>query len=118
MRRTLDDVARAAGVSRATVSRVVNHQPGVAPPVRDRVWQVIDEIGYRPHQGARALAGGRADVVDLLIVDDDPQALSANPHYARIVSGVTGALADSGVQLRIRLAPKAGDLARVSGLRG
>lgn len=110
MRRTLDDVARAAGVSRATVSRVVNHQPGVAPECRRRVRQVIDELGYRPHLGARALANGQAGVVDLVIVDDDPDALSANPHYARVIAGVVTALADTDVHLRVRLGATGSDV--------
>ena len=108
MRPTLEDVARAAGVSRATVSRVVNNQPGVAPPVREWVRGVIAETGYQPHLGARALVSGQADVVDLVIVDDDPRALSANPHYSRVISGVVEVLARKEVQLRVKLVTHAG----------
>src|SRR3954451_16856327 len=62
----LEDVARAAGVSRSAFSRVVNDQPGVTSPVRQRVWRVVRELGYRPDQVARALASGQADAIDVM----------------------------------------------------
>jgi len=104
-RPTLEDVARLAGVSRSTVSRVINRQPGVAPVHRRLVQEAILELGYRPHLGARALASGRADTLDLVIIDDDPEALSANPHYARVIAGTVKALAGKDVRLQIRLLP-------------
>lgn len=45
---TIKDIARLAGISHATVSRVLNHQPSVRPAMRDRVWQVIKEYNYTP----------------------------------------------------------------------
>lgn len=56
---TLRQVAKLAGVSLATASRVINHHPGVRPQVRERVWQVIREHGYQPNQVARSLATQR-----------------------------------------------------------
>lgn len=56
---TLEEVARLAGVSRSTVSRVINEHSGVRPEVRERVWQVIRQCGYRPNLAARALASQR-----------------------------------------------------------
>ncbi|MFC0435114.1 LacI family DNA-binding transcriptional regulator [Kutzneria buriramensis] len=110
-RPTLEDVARLAGVSRSTVSRVINRQPGVAPPHRRLVQEAIAELGYRPHLGARALASGRADAVDLVIVDEDPAALSADPHYARVIAGTVNALVGKkDVRLQIRLTSEATDL--------
>ena len=58
---TLDQIARLAGVSRSTASRVINEHPNVRPEVRERVWQVINEQGYRPNQAARDLASRRSD---------------------------------------------------------
>jgi DNA-binding LacI/PurR family transcriptional regulator len=100
---TLEDVARAAGVSRSTVSRVVNSQVEVAPGVRRRVQRTIEELGYQPHPAARALASGRADVVDLVVVDDCAASFGANPYYTRVVVGVLGALAGTYVQLRLHV---------------
>ena len=53
------DVARLAGVSQKTVSRVVNNAPYVRPDVRDRVNRAIEELGYRPNVAAQALARER-----------------------------------------------------------
>ena len=53
------DVARAAGVSQKTVSRVVNEAPYVRAEVRDRVLAAIDELGYSPNVAARSLVNQR-----------------------------------------------------------
>ena len=63
---TLADVARRAGVSTATVSRVINHTGQVAQETIDRVNQVIEEIGYRPHASARNLASGRTYTIGFI----------------------------------------------------
>ncbi|MER7376146.1 LacI family DNA-binding transcriptional regulator [Streptomyces lanatus] len=59
MATTMTEVARAAGVSQKTVSRVVNGEPHVSPDVRDRVLRAIRELDYRPNNAARALLLGR-----------------------------------------------------------
>ena len=56
---TLEQIAKLAGVSRSTASRVLNGQPNVRPDVRERVLQVIREHGYQPDLAARALASKR-----------------------------------------------------------
>lgn len=58
---TLKQIAKLAGVSRSTASRVINQHPNVRPAVRERVLQVIDQQGYRPNQIARLLAARRSD---------------------------------------------------------
>ncbi|MER7480232.1 LacI family DNA-binding transcriptional regulator [Streptomyces sp. NPDC126510] len=63
------DVAKAAGVSHQTVSRVVNSSPRVKKTTRDRVLKVIDELGYKPNRLARALAGGVVRSVTVLTSD-------------------------------------------------
>ena len=62
------DVARQAGVSQKTVSRVVNGAPHVRPEVRDRVLAVIGELGYQPNVAARALVTQRTHVIGVLAV--------------------------------------------------
>ena len=64
---TLEEIAKLAGVSRSTVSRVVNDQPNVRAPVRERVWQVIRETGYQPHAAARSLVTRRTRIVGVII---------------------------------------------------
>ena len=66
---TIIDVAQAAGVSYATVSRVLNNDPHVAPDTRDRVIRSVTRLGYTVNQQARTLAGGRSHVVGLLVPD-------------------------------------------------
>ena len=58
---TLEEIARLAGVSLSTASRVINDHPNVRPDVRKRVWQVIREQGYQPNPAARSLALRRAN---------------------------------------------------------
>jgi DNA-binding LacI/PurR family transcriptional regulator len=60
------DVARLAGVSHQTVSRVINDSPNLRPETRRRVQEAIDRLGYRPNTLARALVRGRTEVIGLI----------------------------------------------------
>ncbi|WP_051392870.1 LacI family DNA-binding transcriptional regulator [Glycomyces arizonensis] len=64
---TMGDVARLAGVSKMTVSNVVNNRPGVSEPVRRRVMEVVRESGYRINVSARTLRSGRTGVLGLAV---------------------------------------------------
>jgi LacI family transcriptional regulator len=66
---TIIDVAREAGVSIKTVSRVVNREAGVHAETREQVEQVMARLNYRPKQSARSLAGGRSFLIGLLYYD-------------------------------------------------
>jgi LacI family transcriptional regulator len=66
---TIVDVAREAGVSIKTVSRVLNHEPGVHESTRDAVLKVVEALRYRPKQSARSLAGGRSFLIGRLYYD-------------------------------------------------
>lgn len=57
---TLRQVAKLAGVSLTTASRVINGHASVSTQVRERVWRIINEKGYKPNQAARSLAARRA----------------------------------------------------------
>ncbi|MCC3763342.1 LacI family transcriptional regulator [Glycomyces sp. TRM65418] len=63
----MSDVARLAGVSKMTVSNVVNNRPGVSDPVRRRVLEAIQECGYRLNVNARTLKAGRTGVIGLAV---------------------------------------------------
>ncbi|WP_017726549.1 catabolite control protein A [Halalkalibacterium ligniniphilum] len=69
MNTTIYDVAREAGVSMATVSRVVNGNPNVKPATRKKVLEAIDRLGYRPNAVARGLASKRTTTVGVIIPD-------------------------------------------------
>ena len=66
MATTIDDVARAAGVSTSTVSYVLSGKRPISAPTRQRVERAIRDLGYRPHAGARALASSRTNVLALM----------------------------------------------------
>jgi len=76
---TIDDVARAAGVARVTVSRVLNNGSNVRPETRERVRRAVEELGYSVNQQARALASGSARQI-MLIHAHSPQ-LEPNSYY-------------------------------------
>lgn len=64
---TIDDIARIAGVSKTTVSRVLNHKPDVDPATRQRILQIVEEQGYVPSITASGLAGGRSRLIGMLV---------------------------------------------------
>jgi DNA-binding LacI/PurR family transcriptional regulator len=102
-RPTLDDVAQVAGFSRATVSRVINGNARVAEEVRDQVQRAVEQLGYRPDPVARALARGHGDVVELIVVDDQPTSFGTNPYYGRVVAGIVEGLRHSEAQMRVHV---------------
>lgn len=69
----LEDIAKLAGVSRSTVSRVINNDPNVSDRSRARVQETIDKVGYRPNAAARALASHRSHAIGLVVPEDFSQ---------------------------------------------
>jgi DNA-binding LacI/PurR family transcriptional regulator len=65
----MTDVARLAGVSHQTVSRVLNDHPSVRPDTRARVRSAIDRLGYRPNSAARILVTGRSQILGVISFD-------------------------------------------------
>lgn len=60
MTMTLLEIAKLAGVSRSTASRVINGRPGVRPAIRERVLRIVREYGFHPDPVARSLASHRS----------------------------------------------------------
>ncbi|HSH02725.1 MAG TPA: LacI family DNA-binding transcriptional regulator [Anaerolineae bacterium] len=89
-RLTLEEIGKIAGVSRSTVSRVVNEQENVKPAVRARVKAVIEEMGYQPNSAARILAGHAAQII-ALIIPQTAQSVFTDPYFPRLVQGVAQA---------------------------
>ena len=85
---TLEKTGEMAGVSRATVSRVVNGTPGVRPEVRERVMGVIEETGYQPNLAARSLASNRMGLIGL-VIPCAIQSLFTDPFFPRLIQGMT-----------------------------
>lgn len=84
------DIARAAGVSTATVSRVVNNLPGVRPEVEARVRKAIKELGYRPNRAARTLRTHKNRVWALIVVD------GSGPFFAELSRGAEDVAYEAG----------------------
>ncbi|MBB2945831.1 DNA-binding LacI/PurR family transcriptional regulator [Actinoplanes lutulentus] len=87
-RPTLEAVARRAGVSRATVSRVVNGSTTVAAGIRDAVNQAVDELGYVPNQAARSLVTQRTDSIALILPETANRVFSDDLFFPAIIRGV------------------------------
>ena len=85
-RATIRDIASAAGVSIATVSRVLNDRPDVAPDTRDAVMRVVRDVGFTTNRSARGLSGGRTGLVGITL----PIVHAA--YFAFILSGASEAL--------------------------
>ncbi len=111
-RPTLEEVARRAGVSRATVSRVVNGSPTVAPHLREVVDRAVAELGYVPNQAARTLMTSRTDTIALVVAEPDVRVFG-DPFFGGIVRGVSQELASSGLQLMLMMAQSHTDLVRI-----
>ena len=89
--RTLQDVAKEAGVSMKTVSRVVNNEPNVAEHTRRQVLRVIADIGYVPHLQAQRLASGRTRSITLHYPLSDPSLISNEIEMSFITGIASGA---------------------------
>jgi DNA-binding LacI/PurR family transcriptional regulator len=109
---TLEQVAALAGVSRATVSRVVNGSPKVSPAVRAQVERAVAKLGYVPNRAARSLVTRRADSVALVVSEPHTRFFS-EPFFAGMVRGVSAALAETGVQLLLLIAHDLPDRGRL-----
>jgi DNA-binding LacI/PurR family transcriptional regulator len=107
---TLEDVAKVAGVSRATVSRVINGIRNVDPQLHEVVWNAVGATGYVPNRLARSLVTRRTGTVALVVSDseshDDDRFMSrffADPYFGRVVGGLMSVLRQSGVQLALQI---------------
>ncbi|ALD62971.1 LacI family DNA-binding transcriptional regulator [Glutamicibacter soli] len=99
---TLELVAERAGVSRATVSRVVNGSEKVKPEAMRAVEQAIRELNYVPNRAARSLAQGRTNAI-ALVVPENTAKFFADPYFAKVVQGAAQYLADTEFMLSLLL---------------
>jgi LacI family transcriptional regulator len=77
----IQEVARRARVSTATVSRTINNPSLVDPKTAKRVWKIIEELGYYPNGQARSLVLGRSRILGLIVSD------ITNPFFPELIKG-------------------------------
>jgi len=101
-RLTINDVARAAGVSKGAVSFALNSRPGLAPETRERILKVARDIGWTPSSRARALSVSRALAVGL-VVARPPDTLGADPFFPSFIAGLESVLSGRGHALLLQV---------------
>ena len=114
---TLEAVAAAAGVSRATVSRVVNGSPKVRPEAVALVQAAIEALNYVPNRAARSLASKQMHAV-ALVVPEDMTRFFGDPYFAAIVAGITRRLLTACCSISRGQIKKAGGSGRQAGRTG
>lgn len=122
-RATLEQVARLAGVSRATVSRVINGESTVDPKLRLLVEEAIATTRYVPNRAARSLVTGRTDSVALVVSEQEHRGVAGpfvgrmftDPYFGRVVTGLLRVLRPRGVQMALMLADDEASRAQLLG---
>lgn len=114
---TIEQVAALAGVSTATVSRVMSGRDRVREATRARVEQAIAATGWTADPAARQLAGGRGDEVVLAFAVPDRREFGTDPYYARVLAGAGEEAARQGLGLCVHVAAL-GELPGLAPFRG
>jgi DNA-binding LacI/PurR family transcriptional regulator len=102
-RPTYTVIAKAAGVSEATVSRVLNGDESVHPDRAKRVLEAVEKLGYRKNRVASALASGRSGLI-AVVIDDDLSVFS-DPFWGTVTSGVSRVLSENGIHTVLMVSP-------------
>jgi DNA-binding LacI/PurR family transcriptional regulator len=103
---TLETVAALAGVSRSTVSRVINDSPKVTPEALAAVNKAIEALGYVPNRAARSLASRRTQAIALVIPENTAR-FFADPYFASVIQGAAMRLAETDYTLTLLIASEA-----------
>jgi DNA-binding LacI/PurR family transcriptional regulator len=101
-RPTIADIARAAGVSKGSVSYALNGNPGLSDQTRRRILAIAEEIGWRPNRAARALSASRAGACGLVLARP-AHLLAYDPFFPRLISGIEAELSARQVALVLQI---------------
>ncbi len=101
---TINDIARAAGVSKGAVSYALNNRPGVSAATRARILGVADTMGWTPNRTARLLSGSRTEAYGLVLARS-PRVLASEPFYMEFVAGIESVLAEHSSALLLQVVP-------------
>jgi DNA-binding LacI/PurR family transcriptional regulator len=116
-RPTLEDVARRSGVSKSTVSRVINGEARVRAEVADRVRAVVAELGYVPNQAARQLVTHRTGAI-AVVASQPEDRLFLDPYFDFLLRGIRRELARHGAQAVMLFLDEPDDHPRVADYLG
>lgn len=112
-----EDIARLAGVSRSTVSRVINNYANVPEETRKKVMKVIEEYQFHPNISARVLAGKRTDTIGLFIVSiaekDNINRVYRNNYFSPFVDAVIDMANTNGIYVLVNSIYTAGDYEKI-----
>lgn len=100
MRMTIGELAKIAGVSKTTISRVINSKPDVDPGTREKILSLIAQYGFQPNAFAKAISQKQSNHIGLLIPHKAEYVFS-NPFYTEVMRGVSTAVDENGYYLLI-----------------
>ncbi|MBN1504492.1 MAG: LacI family DNA-binding transcriptional regulator [Candidatus Eisenbacteria bacterium] len=99
---TIRDIARLSGFSRSTVSLVLNGDPRIKPSTRQKVWAVIQKVGYEPNCMARSLARRRS-MITAVVVPKISSHLFSDYYFSESMSGISDTLSAKGYRMIIEM---------------
>ncbi len=100
MRTTIKDVAKLAGVSPSTVTRVVQNSSSISQKTKEAVRQAMKELNYHPNLNARSLVSSYTQVIGL-ILPEDSDVFYQNPFFPQVLRGISQVAADNGYAIQI-----------------
>jgi LacI family transcriptional regulator len=111
------DIAKIAGVSRSTVSRVINNYDNVPDETREKILKIIKENNYVPHASARMLAGAKNRVIGLFIidmkVDSDGKQVTGSSYFSPFTGSVIDNASKMGYNVLVSIVSKQKDYKKV-----
>lgn len=113
-----EEIAKIAGVSRSTVSRVINNYPNVPDETKKKVLEVIEKYNYQPNTCARVLAGKKSDTIGLFIVSiadaENPNRLYNNDYFNQFTNAIVDCANSRGYYVLINIIYCENDYRRVN----
>jgi LacI family transcriptional regulator len=99
----LEQIARLSGVSRSTVSRVINNDSKVSEETRAHVRSIIQQLNYMPNMAARSLAGGRTFIIGL-VIPTGVSSVFSDPYFPNLIRGISAACREQEYSVMLWLA--------------
>lgn len=98
---TLSTIAELAGVSKSTVSRVLSDHPRISQKTKDRVYEIIEELGYHPNEVARSLANKSTKTIGIVMPIHNTEAFYASSFFQESLRGICTVASESGYDILI-----------------